>query len=135
MANPWERYPTLAHLSGTQLERMQRRRRQRLTRYWLFRFQHAEEHGEPYPEPEPKMPGFTSFWLEQVPAYQINPRGLREPVDPTKKGLPVEHFGGYAQFGTLWDVDEDLEVYLRHSSVWQEWNATLYRVVPVLGER
>jgi len=38
------------------------------------------------------------------------------------------------QFAIKWDVDADLKVYLRHSSVWQEWNATLMRVVPVLGE-
>jgi hypothetical protein len=39
-----------------------------------------------------------------------------------------------AIFANLWDVDHNLEVYLRHSSVWQDWNAVLHRAVPIIGE-
>jgi hypothetical protein len=63
----------------------------------------------------------------------INPRGQRVPV-PSNKQKPVAELGGYKSFAAVWDVDDELFVYLRHSSVWQEWNALLYRVAPILGE-
>ncbi|MDH3571294.1 MAG: hypothetical protein OER89_14090, partial [Gemmatimonadota bacterium] len=63
-----------------------------------------------------------------------DPNGKQVPV-PEGKHVPTALLGGYAMFATLWDVDEDLKVYLRHSSVWNEWNLVMQRVVPVLGER
>jgi len=134
MANPWERYPDLEHLSGKALAKMQRRRRQKFVRYWLFRMQDAEEMDKPLLDDPLRNAGFYNFWLEQRPEYQMSPTGVREPVAPDKR-VTVERLGGYKAFASRWDVDEDLTVYIRHSSVWQEWNAVLYRVVPVLGER
>lgn len=142
MANPWEKYHDkqehLAHQPSLQ-QQMQRRRRHRFVRYWLFRFQSVEEklaageEGVELFEVE-KMPGFLEFWLEQKPVYQINPGGKKEPVDP-KRDRPVSELGGYGEFGSLWDVDENLDVYLRHSSVWQAWDAKLRQMTPVLALR
>ena len=131
--NEWEKYPKLEHLEGKEREAMESRRRHRGVRYWLFRLQHGEEHGAPEDGPE-ELPGFVEFWLTQRPEYVIGPNGEKLSV-PQEKRVPVALLGGYGMFATLWDVDADLVVYLRHSSVWQEWNATLYRIVPVLGER
>jgi len=135
--NDWERYPELPHLAGAQLASMQRRRRHRLVRYWLFRLQHSEEHGAPPDGPE-HLSGFTDFWLDQLPSYRMVPTPgggtKRAPVEP-QQNVPVRLLGGYQQFGTLWDVNPDLEVYLRHSSIWHEWNSILYRVAPLMGER
>ena len=46
----------------------------------------------------------------------------------------VKDLGGYTEFAKMWDVDEDLNVYIRHLSVWQAWNLTLMRVAPYLGD-
>ena len=131
--NPWESYPNLAHLSGDARAQMQRRRRHRAVRYGLYCLQNQETGGAKAKD-LPK--GFRGYWLEQKPQYALEPsgEGLRKAPVPENKDFPIEILGGYAQFATLWDVDEDLNVYLRHSSVWQEWNATLMRVVPIIGQ-
>jgi len=111
---------------------MERRRRMRHVRYWCFRLQTAVTGSRPLEGPE-KQPGFIEFWLEQKPIYAIDPKGEKIPV-PKEKKLTIEDLGGYAEFARIWDVDEDLEVYIRHASVWHEWNLTLMRVVPYLGD-
>ncbi|MDH3376163.1 MAG: hypothetical protein OEQ39_04235 [Gammaproteobacteria bacterium] len=130
--NEWEKYPLLDHLQGKQREDMERRRRMRHVRYWCFRLQTAVTGSRPLEGPE-KQPGFIEFWLEQKPIYAIDPKGEKIPV-PKEKKLTIEDLGGYAEFARIWDVDEDLEVYIRHASVWHEWNLTLMRVVPYLGD-
>ncbi len=131
--NPWEKYPELTHMHGDARVQMERRRRHRAVRYGLYCL-HNQETGGPKAKDLPK--GFESYWLEQRPQYAVEPssEGLRKTEVPDNKAFPIEILGGYAQFAVLWDVDEDLNVYLRHSSVWQEWNATLMRVVPIIGE-
>lgn len=102
-------------------------------RYLLFSMQNAMEKGLP-PETVPNLPDyFIEFWLKEHPLYEINARGEAVTV-AAHHSITVERLGGYLQFAKKWDVDADLRVYIRFSSVWQEWNATLTRVVPVLGE-
>lgn len=138
MANPWDKYPALTHLRHhpDQRRRLQRRRRQRQVRYRLFRFKTIYEQidagGEVHLTEVEKLPGFIEFWLEQKPAYQMGPEGTRTTVDP-KRNLTVEALGGYRKFAILWDVDEDLEVYLRHNSVWDEWDARMMARTPILA--
>jgi len=132
LGNPWEQFPDMSHLSGIQRENMERRRRQRLVRYWCFRLQTLVQTKREPVGPE-AMPGFLEFWLEQRPAYQVDPRGRKVAVDPIRNRT-VGELGGYDRFAILWDVDTDLNVYLRHSSIWHEWQLTLMRVVPVLGD-
>ena len=128
--NPWEKYPELPHLSGETRRSMERRRRHRAVRYGLYSL-HNQETGGAKAKGLPR--GFKGYWLEQKPKYAIDPRNEKVSV-PDNKDFPVEILGGYPKFAILWDVDEDLNVYLRHSSVWQEWNATLMRVVPIIGQ-
>lgn len=130
MANAWERYPELDHLSGEHREQAERRRRHRQVRYLLYSLQRQREKGEELSVP---VPGFVEFWLCEKPEYCVGPNGDRGPV-PDAKQVPVHELGGYRTFAKAWDVDADLIVYLRHASVWQEWNATLARVVPILGD-
>jgi len=130
--NQWEKYPKLDHLQGKQRDDMERRRRMRHVRYWCYRLQTAFETARELEGPE-KQPGFIEFWLEQKPLYAIDPMGNKIAV-PQDKRLTVEDLGGYKEFARIWDIDEDLEVYIRHSSVWHEWNLTLMRVVPFLGD-
>ena len=129
----WEHYPKLDHLTGKMREQLEERRRLRAIRYKLFRFQTQIGKKEPLEAVEEIPPGFIDFWLGEKPEYQIDPRGQRVPV-PENRNKTVRELGGYASFAKVWDVDHDLKVYLRHSSVWQEWNALLHRVVPIVGE-
>jgi hypothetical protein len=138
MAESWERYPELKHLSDNPgvRGRMQRRRRHRGVRYILFRFKDIMdrlEKGEPGVEltEAEKHPGFLEFWLDQRPAYQMTAAGKKVAVDPKRDRL-VKDMGGYKKFAVLWDVDEDLEVYLRHNSVWAEWDAKMLARTPIL---
>ena len=128
----WEQPPELIHLRGEQRVAMENRRRHKNVRYWCFRFQTLLEKGET-PEGLEALPGFLEFWVDQVPEYKISPKGERVDVPVHLKGRCVGEMGGYSQFAVLWDVDADLEVYLRHSSVWQEWDNLLRMRVPVLG--
>lgn len=129
----WEEFPTLVHLEGLQRSAMESRRRHKLVRYWCFRFKTLIEKGKKLKGIR-ILPGFMEFWLDQLPAYKINPMGEQVDIPEHLKKLTVGELGGYAQFAILWDVDPDLNVYLRHSSVWQEWNVILMSKVPVLGE-
>jgi len=131
--NQWEKYPKLDHLQGRQREDMERRRRHRHVRYWCYRLQNLFQKGERKLEGPEKSPGFIEFWLEQKPEYALGPQKERIPV-PEDKKMRVEDLGGYLQFARIWDIDDDLNVYIRHSSVWHEWNLTLMRVVPFLGD-
>lgn len=129
----WELYPKLDHLTGNMRLQLEERVRLRKVRYKLFRLQTQIEKGAPIEEVEDLLPGFVEFWLNEVPQYSLDPKKLKQPV-PENKLCPVKDLGGFKSFAKVWDVDHDLKVYLRHSSVWQEWNATLHRVVPILGE-
>ena len=137
MNRPWEDYPTLDHLASRELrEAMESRRRHRQVRYMLFAIKTSLDKGETPTDP---LPGFMDFWLNEKPQYAMTPRpgstGLAKiSVDPRLADLPVSMLGGFEAFASKWDVDADLVVYLRWSSIWQEWNATLARVVPTLGE-
>lgn len=129
----WEYYPKLDHLTGKMREQLEERRRLRAIRYKLFRFQTSLGKNEPLESVEDIPRGFIDFWLSQKPEYAIDPRGIKINVPADKMNM-VSELGGYSSFAKIWDVDADLRVYLRHSSVWQEWNATLHRIVPVVGE-
>lgn len=83
-------------------------------RYWLFRFRTETETGGA------KAKGA--------------PRGLR------KHFKEQSEFDGWAKFGGTWDVDETdhLKAISRKYSIYEEWNATLRRVVtdlPVIPRR
>lgn len=128
----WEKYPRLDHLSGDMRLRLEERQRQKKVRYVLFRLQTQAEQNKDLNDIE-ALEGFLEYWLEQEPVYAIDPRGKRKEVPPNKR-KKVKDLGGYEKFAKVWDVDADLKVYIRHSSVWQEWNAQLIKVAPVLGE-
>lgn len=136
--NPWEKYPELTHLSGEGRIRMERRRRHRAVRYGLFRLQTVVTNDQDVVKVCNDLPaGFASYWLDRKPSYVMTPGpngALVKAEVLIGGGRPVSDIGGYAEFARVWDVDEDLKVYLRHSSIWQEWNAKLMRVVPILGE-
>ena len=112
-------------------ERLEVRRRHKQVRYLCFRIQTLIEQGLPLLGNVDLPPGFDAFWLGERAEYLIDPRGKRA---PPRHGRTVAEMGGWGGFAKTWDVDEELRVYERHSSIWQEWNATLARVVPVLGE-
>lgn len=131
--NPWEVSPKLEHLSGNLREQMERRRRHKKVRYLLFRLQTAEESGRPVEEVDGLPDKFAIFWLGEEPLYSVDHRKNKLAV-PINKRKKVRELGGYSAFAKIWDVDEDLIVYIRHSTIWQEWNSTLHRVVPILGE-
>jgi len=135
MKNPWEQLVALPHLSGEMRERLERRKRLKQVRYICFGIQKDLGLNKSLSEASRNVfiQGFVDFWLHQVPKYMVSPTKQIIPV-PEKWQVPVHELGGYEQFAKRWDVDHDLNVYLRHSSIWQEWNATLMRVVPVLGE-
>ena len=140
--NPWEAFPGLDHMRGEGRVMMEYRRRHRAIRYGLFRLKNALEAGrDPIKELADVLgkdaDNFANYWLQQMPEYAVEPGagGQMRKVDvPANKIVPVEKLGGYLQFAKVWDVDPNLKVYIRFLSVWQEWNATLMRVVPILGE-
>jgi hypothetical protein len=131
--NEWEKYPKLDHLRGTQRDDMEKRRRHRHVRYWCYRLQTLFQKGERKLVGPEKSPGFIEFWLEQKPHYAVNTKKERIKV-PKDKKITVDDLGGYLQFARIWDIDDELNVYIRHSSVWHEWNLTMMRVVPFLGD-
>jgi len=127
----WEKYPEFPHLKGKLREQVEARKRHKLVRYMLFRLKTAADQNQDLGASGIYPPGFIEFWLAETPKYMVTANGRKELPD---RNRTVHELGGYSEFATKWDVDADLFVYLRHSSVWQEWNATLMRVVPVLGE-
>lgn len=130
----WVEKPQLLHLpEGPARDQLENRRRLRAIRYMLFRLQNQEKQALPLEAVEGLLPGFVHFWLGEKPAYAISPRSKRVPVPP-QKDKSVADLGGYKTFAVVWDVDSDLVVYLRHASVWQEWNAVMAKVVPIIGE-
>jgi len=129
----WEAYPDLPHLRGALREKMEARRRHRQVRYLLFCLKNAADQGFKLEGSASYPPGFIEFWLAERPLYAIDSLNNRVSVPPDKARRVME-LGGYKEFAKRWDVDEDLMVYIRHASVWQEWNAKLMRIVPVLGE-
>ena len=137
--NVWEQFPQLEHLTGHQRTMMEYRRRHRAVRYGCFRLQTAVMKAEDVAKSCAELPaGFADYWLEQKAKYAVQPGSdgqlEKAEVPAHKKGKTVEQMGGYVTFALFWDIDPNLNVYLRHSSIWQEWNATLMRVVPILGE-
>lgn len=134
MKHPWEAYPNLEHIASiTERKIMEIRRRHRKVRYLLFSLQTKEEKGEPLTNVPNLPPYFVEFWLQEKPKYLVDARGRKNDV-PLHRMRTVIQMGGYKEFAKKWDVDSDLMVYMRHASVWQEWNATLMRVVPTIGE-
>lgn len=130
----WELRPVLSHIpAGTLREQLETRTRQKKVRYMLFRLRTQAEKNEPLNKVDNLLPGFIDFWLSEKPAYAIDPRGNKIPVPPNKN-KHVYEFGGYSSFAQYWDVDSDLVVYLRHSSIWQEWNVTLSKVAPIITD-
>lgn len=138
LGNTWEEFPELPHLSGRALVVLSRRRRHRAVRYGLFRLQNAVvQEKDPSIECADLPAGFADYWWDQKPKYAMKPSptgGMVQTEVEEHRMRAVKDNGGYATFAILWDVDADLNVYLRHNSIWQEWNLTLQRVVPVLGE-
>ena len=135
--NPWEKFPVLNHLSGDLRDQMEVRRRHRAVRYGLFSLQTALEAGRD-PMKVEISPGFVSadfagYFLSRVPVYAVDVHKNRVAV-PANKVKKVEQLGGFQTFAAVWDVDDNLTVYIRHASIHQEWNARLMAVVPVLGE-
>lgn len=134
MKKLWDKYPALMHLvPGASREKLEARVRLKKIRYMLYRLRTQVEKNEALEQVEGLLPGFIDFWLNEKPLYALDPRGQKIPV-PKNRQVPVSQLGAYGSFAQTWDVDEDLMVYVRHTSVWQEWNATLHRVVPMLGE-
>lgn len=133
MENSWEKFTELPHVPNAIRARTERRLRQRQVRYLLFRLQTAELNNQDLETSGEYPPGFISFWLSEYPKYAIGPKSEKIPV-PQNKNKPVSQLGGYSQFAKRWDVDADLWVYIRHSSIWQDWNAKMLQVVPILGE-
>ncbi len=130
----WEVLPVLSHIPSKELrDKLEVRQRQKKVRYMLFRLKNQADKKEPLEQVDGLLPGFIEFWLGEKPVYAKDPRGNKIPVPPNKNKHIFE-IGGYKTFATTWDVDSDLLVYLRHSSVWQEWNVTLAKIVPVLGQ-
>jgi len=130
----WELMPVLDHLpQGKYREQIEARARQKKVRYLLFRLRNQIEKKEPLEKVENLLPGFIDFWLTEKPAYAIGPNGTKVPV-PSNKNKYVCEMGGYGTFAQYWDVDSELIVYLRHASVWQEWNMTLSRVAPIITD-
>lgn len=130
----WALFPSLAHLNpGEFRDKLEERRRLRKVRYMLFSLKTQVDKGAPLENAGGLLPGFVPFWLGEKPLYAVDPNGKKMPVPPNKTKA-VHELGGFASFATVWDVDEDLNVYIRHISVWQEWNATLHRAVPIMGE-
>jgi len=136
----WEQYPALLHLEDRALRlKMESRKRHKQVRYYLFRMQNQIAKKESVDLVDGLPPGFHDFWLGEKPEYMMQPQPgtdqlQRVEIPPKLVGVPVENLGGYTEFAKRWDVDPDLAVYLRWSSIWSEWNATLMRVVPILGE-
>lgn len=131
----WEALPQLAHLpEGKMREQLEARQRLRKIRYMLYSLRTQTEKKQPLDGAPNILPGFIPFWLSEKPAYAIDPNGKKIPVPPNKDKT-VDEIGGYSTFAQVWDVDHELNVYIRHSSVWQEWNATLVRVVPSIVEK
>lgn len=126
----WEDLTTLPHLKGEMRERLEARQRHKQVRYLCFRIQTLTDQGKSVRGNVDLPPGFEAFWLGERAEYSVDPRGAKA---PPKHGRTVAEMGGWATYAIRWDIDEELRVYERHSSVWQEWNATLTRVVPVLG--
>ncbi len=135
IVKPWEVVPKLDHLQeGKAREMLESRKRHKQVRYLLFCLQTAIGAGRPL-DSVPNLPdGFIEFWLKETPLYQITPTGEKVKLSDINSKKNVTDLGGYATFAAKWDVDADLMVYIRHASVWQEWNSTLSRVVPILGE-
>lgn len=153
---PWEMFPDLDHLEAAaktpeakqRVDRLRHRRRLRAVRYMLFRIQTAEIRNEPTNIIIP--PGFKDHWLSKVPSYKLilesadgsTPNAIRvapgswaviRKVEvPQDQRRPIDTFGGVASFAHTWDVDDNLDIYLRRSSIWHEWNHTLRLVVPRL---
>lgn len=134
LGKAWALYPRLDHLADGPFKiQLEARRRLRKVRYNLFSLKTCVDNNRPLVDLE-ELPGFAPFWLDEEPVYAIDPNGDKIPVAP-KRQKAVSDLGGFASFATVWDVDDDMNVYIRHSSVWQEWNATLHRVVPILGDQ
>jgi hypothetical protein len=134
LGKDWALYPRLDHLAaGPGKEKLELRRRLRKVRYTLFSLKNCVDNSTPLEDANP-MPGFIDFWLESKPVYAIAPNGSRTDVALNNQKA-IENLGGYASFATVWDVDAELNVFIRHISIWQEWNATLHRVVPIMGDQ
>jgi hypothetical protein len=130
----WANLPMLEHLPPGQMrEQLETRRRLRKIRYMLYSLRTQCEKKEPLENVPDLLPGFIKFWLNEKPSYALDPIGKKIPV-PQNKNKTINELGGYATFAQVWDVDHELNVYIRHSSVWQEWNSTLSRVVPMIGD-
>jgi hypothetical protein len=134
----WEKYPDLVDAPSDIREKLQRRKRHKNVRYLMFRLRNAmEKNGGVIPssfdDGYPIPPGFVDHFLTMEIGIIELPTGQRARIVEGRLRTPSE-IGGFATFAERWDVDEKLRVYSRHRSVWQEWNATLRRVVPILGE-
>jgi len=134
IVKPWEIYPNLSHLEGKAREILESRKRHKQVRYLLFSMQTNIGAGRRVDDVANLPDGFVEFWLKEKPIYQISPTGVKVKVAEALTAKTVKDLGGYAMFAAKWDVDADLQVYIRHASVWQEWNSTLSRVVPILGD-
>lgn len=133
----WESYPDLPDALPDMREQLQKRKRHKNVRYLLFRLRHAvEKSGGAIPSKLDGVdlpPGFVEHFLTSEIGIVELPTGQRARIVEGRLRTPSE-IGGFATFAERWDVDSKLRLYSRHRSVWQEWNATLRRVVPILGE-
>jgi len=132
--NSWEKFPQFPHLSGVMRERMEKRRRHKQVRYLIFCLQTANGKSEDLAGSGEYPPGFIEFWLAETPKYAISPKGERVQLPVHLKGKRVFELGGYKEFAKKWDVDDELFVFIRHSSIWQEWNTKLAMMVPSIQE-
>lgn len=132
----WEKYPELPGAIPQIREQLQKRKRHKNVRYLLFRFKNEVEKGNTNPSKLDDFdvpPGFIEHFLT-APIHIVQlPTGQMARIVEGRIRTPSE-IGGLGSFAIRWDVDENLNVYSRHRSVWAEWRATLERVVPILGE-
>jgi hypothetical protein len=134
---PWERFPELPGALPAMKKALQVRARHKRVRYLLFRLRKEVENSRgviPTKLEGIDLPaGFVEYFLTAPIRWAQLPDGRAAKIVGGHLRTPAE-IGGLATFASRWDVNSDLVVYSRHRTIWQEWQSTLARVVPVLGE-
>ena len=134
----WEQYPELPEALPSMREQLQKRARHKRVRYLLFRLMNEAKKGKDIPSKLDGVdlpPGFVDHFLTaEIRLLQLPTGQMARIVDGEIRTPSHPKIGGFATFASKWDVNEDLEVYSRHRSIWQEWRSTLERVVPILGQ-
>lgn len=155
MSNSWEKLPTISHLASMgqneYVKKLQLRKRLRDVRYNFFRLQTAHLKNEACDLELPD--GFIEYWMQQKPEYKLGMKvanhndvgaiqqqpGVYVMFVPVKipehlQKFTVVQLGGVKSFAITWDVDPQLRVFLRRTSVWDEWDMKLKKIAPRLDD-